>query len=442
MFEYKQSKLAGPFNNVSIPLHIPSIHDLRNTELRPPVPLDETGQSGVYTIDGQYIPPRNFSKSKKMISCLYICAGEHIKSILDPNNSVKLASDTKLFYTTDIHGLVNGCQLKIKNLNTNDNYYLESVTQSSEKPEFSIPTGFSKLSAYDVVEQKSSHKKTDSNSKLENGKLYVNDISFYLNGFVVNAAGLQEIILEKGTILRIVEFEVFMLDESSEWVSVVPSNMTFKFDSTNYIEPKKIKDVTPTDYYLNNQNNITNPNNVTNSTDELKKIILNLSKAIINNFDTTKHTLKQNNTTEKPKFIKEPTSNPVFREHGSTQNVRFSNDTPNPSARVFPFNHFENFNNFNNVDNFNNFDSTTNQGLSIARNGSNLSGDGNKGLQNYFTGGYVSSGIPGNWANSMTILDSPGTTSTLTYQILGGGNFNYGNNMATPLVAIEILQNA
>ena len=92
--------------------------------------------------------------------------------------------------------------------------------------------------------------------------------------------------------------------------------------------------------------------------------------------------------------------------------------------------------------NFNNFDSTTNQGLSIARNGSNLSGDGNKGLQNYFTGGYVSSGIPGNWANSMTILDSPGITSTLTYQILGGGNFNYGNNMATPLVAIEILQNA
>jgi hypothetical protein len=92
--------------------------------------------------------------------------------------------------------------------------------------------------------------------------------------------------------------------------------------------------------------------------------------------------------------------------------------------------------------NFNNFDGPTNQYLSICRNGNNLSGNSNKGLQNYFNGGYAVSGIPGNWANSMVVLDSPATTSTLTYQIYGNGNFNYGNNMATPLVAIEILQNA
>jgi hypothetical protein len=88
-----------------------------------------------------------------------------------------------------------------------------------------------------------------------------------------------------------------------------------------------------------------------------------------------------------------------------------------------------------------NFNNNTNTGINnratIYRNSTNLSGSSTIGLQNQSLGAELGF----DWANSMIVLDSPASTSSLSYQVYIQGNFSYlGNTYAKPtMLLMEIL---
>lgn len=88
-----------------------------------------------------------------------------------------------------------------------------------------------------------------------------------------------------------------------------------------------------------------------------------------------------------------------------------------------------------------NFNNNTNTGINnrgtIYRGATNLSGSSTIGLQNQSLG----SELGFDWANSMLVLDSPSSTSALTYQVYILGNYRYGGDLyAKPtLLLMEIL---
>ena len=88
-----------------------------------------------------------------------------------------------------------------------------------------------------------------------------------------------------------------------------------------------------------------------------------------------------------------------------------------------------------------NFNNNTNTGINnrgtIFRGATNLSGSSTIGLQNQSLGAEYGF----DWANSMLVLDSPASTSSLTYQVYILGNYRYGGDLyAKPtLLLMEIL---
>lgn len=88
-----------------------------------------------------------------------------------------------------------------------------------------------------------------------------------------------------------------------------------------------------------------------------------------------------------------------------------------------------------------NFNNNTNSGINnrgtVFRGATNLSGSSTIGLQNQSLG----SELGFDWANSMLVLDSPSSTSALTYQVYILGNYRYGGDLyAKPtLLLMEIL---
>jgi hypothetical protein len=87
-----------------------------------------------------------------------------------------------------------------------------------------------------------------------------------------------------------------------------------------------------------------------------------------------------------------------------------------------------------------NFNNNTNTGINnratIYRGSTNLSGSSTVGLQNQSLGAEYGF----DWANSMVYLDSPSSTSSLTYEVYIQGNFNYRTTFAKPvMILLEIL---
>jgi hypothetical protein len=210
-----------------------------NNDLRSAIDLGSS-TIGKFTANGEYISPTE--TNSEIEADLYICAGEYIKSINDQSNPVKLTTDTKLLYTANIHGTVNGCQLKILNKTISETNKLNKSTLKINK---SIPVGYSKNYDYDTFsgqnDEVKSEKLADKLSKLGDNKLYVNNASFYINGFAITSSGLQEIILEPNTKLRIIKSNVSILDDDNKWIDIVPSNMVFKYTKTEYVEPSNLK---------------------------------------------------------------------------------------------------------------------------------------------------------------------------------------------------------
>ena len=183
---------------------------------------------GTYTTTGEYISPN--ITNEEFVSNIYICAGEKIKSVNSNdsnNNFVILAKDTQLLYTTNINGTVNGCNLTAK---YNGNYRFS-------KKENKIPTGFTRNNMFDQFNKNNSK---STNNGLEEGKLYVNNISFYVNGFTVLNDGMQEIILDSSTKLKVIESEIELLDEDNNNVTINADKLVFKFTNTTYTKPEII----------------------------------------------------------------------------------------------------------------------------------------------------------------------------------------------------------
>jgi len=272
-----------------------SVYDLRNAELRQPIEINYNNQ-GTYTIDGQYIPPTNSIHSdihsdthsnSELVSCLYICAGEYIKSTVESSTPVKLSSDTKLFYTTNIHGTINGCKLKI-------NYKKNISIKSNPEDESSIPVGYSRAGKYESL-AKSVKSNKKSNPALAENKLYVNNVSFYMNGFAITNNGLQEITIEPGTKLKIIKSDVLLLDEDNKWVNIVPSNMVFKYTGTEYDNHSNSATNTnrqkiSVKQYIDSESDSDSESNndELNPTKHLKDMILNLSEVILKNIGNKK----------------------------------------------------------------------------------------------------------------------------------------------------------
>lgn len=87
-----------------------------------------------------------------------------------------------------------------------------------------------------------------------------------------------------------------------------------------------------------------------------------------------------------------------------------------------------------------NFNNNTNTGINnratIYRDSTNLSGSSSVGLQNQSLGAEYGF----DWANSMLAVDSPASTSALTYQVYTRGNFTYSSTYAkSTLLLLEIL---
>lgn len=85
-----------------------------------------------------------------------------------------------------------------------------TCTNENTKQMKTYPSGYTKNSKNDIIEHKididfpspnmNSYEKTD--FKFEDNKLYVRDISFYVNGFIVKSDCFQEIKLDSNTKLK------------------------------------------------------------------------------------------------------------------------------------------------------------------------------------------------------------------------------------------------
>jgi hypothetical protein len=90
-------------------------------------------------------------------------------------------------------------------------------------------------------------------------------------------------------------------------------------------------------------------------------------------------------------------------------------------------------------DNWNRNQTGYNNRATIYRNSTNLGGS--DGLQN-FSGMYIGDGKAFDWANSMTYLDSPSSTSSITYAVYAKGNYYYNQpyySCQVVMILMEIL---
>jgi hypothetical protein len=185
-----------------------------------------------------------------------ICKNEYIRSINDPENTIKLADDAEL-YCSEILCNLNGCEIKIESKLNRDN------------------------------------------------KLYVKDIVFYINGFAIKQEGLQEITLDVDTKLKIKNIPILIKDITNNYVKIQP------ISTNELIINYKSVIVNPINYNVKLENELpieiinTQKNKLDDIFSSFNKIISqNRSNPFIESFDDISFIKKNKDSSDNISIIK------------------------------------------------------------------------------------------------------------------------------------------